>query len=56
MGHPEATHLRGDQPLPTTGVEDKALFTGDSTRHVPWAIRAAVEGGSVSKQWLRAGS
>lgn len=50
------THLRGAQPLPTTGVEDKALFTGDSTHHVSWAMGAAVEGGSMSQQRLSAGS
>lgn len=51
-----STHLCGAQALPITRVEDEALFAGDGADHVPWAIRGAVEGGSVSKQRPRAAS
>lgn len=37
-------------------MEDEAFFTGNGARHVPWAIGGTVDGGSVSKQWLRAAS
>lgn len=61
MGHEvtptlRSTHLCGAQALPIFRTEDEAFFTGNGACHVPWALGGTVEGGSVSKQWLRAAS